>query len=95
MLMHGHDLRITTTLVASEVCANCGREWENHKVPDVYVADSLIDSTRVPEPVCDLCMEEHQRPRFKHVLTARHAFHADDLEGLKEARRRFVADAPQ
>lgn len=75
------EVKITTVpLLAAEHCTICGDglQWEaDHPVPTAYTADSINDGSRLYEPVCDRCIEQHYPPAL--------------LEALLADRRRFYA----
>ncbi len=76
------EVKITTVpFFAAEHCAVCGdnQEWEaDHPVPRAYTTESVEDDSRVCEPVCDRCIEQHYPPAlFEALLAHRQRFYAD------------------
>jgi len=70
------EVRITTTFFDSDVCAVCGREWEQGQtaVATAYSVES-IDAGRPPEPVFDFCIQKHDPKTFAELLEERQRFH--------------------
>ena len=70
------EIKITTSFFATDVCAVCGREWEQGQtpVPTAYTVES-IEAELPPEPVCDHCIEDrYLEPTFAELMAERQRF---------------------